>query len=74
MKPVGSGQRCQLHRRSQAAGGSGGVGCGFRCLEGGGRAGVGVAGSPEPWDWEDAWERMPPNLRVSQGVGGDFHC
>lgn len=62
---MGSAQRCQLHRRLISlslagvgpGGGSGGGGTG-------GGVGRGGVGSVDSWDWEDAWERMPPNLRV----------
>lgn len=64
---MGSAQRCQLHRRLISlslagvgpGGGSGGAGGGGGAGRGGG------AGSVDSWDWEDSWERMPPNLRVS---------
>ncbi|CAB1110940.1 unnamed protein product [Ectocarpus sp. CCAP 1310/34] len=71
IQPMGSAQRCQLHRRlislSLAGVGSGGGhragdGGGSGGTVGGGRGGGGV-GSVDSWDWEDAWERMPPNLR-----------
>lgn len=63
---MGSAQRCQLHRRLislslAGVGPGGGNGAGGN---GGGAGRMGV-GSVDSWDWEDAWERMPPNLRVS---------
>ncbi len=66
VQPMGSSQRCQLHRRlislSLAGVGPGGGSGGGGGNSGGSRGG---SGSADYWDWEDAWERMPPNLRVS---------
>lgn len=66
VQPMGSAQRCQLHRRLislslAGVGPGGGSGAGGN----GGCAGRGGVGTVDSWDWEDAWERMPPNLRVS---------
>eukprot|EP00752_Nemacystus_decipiens_P004884 g4444.t1 len=63
VQPMGSAQRCQLHRRlislslAGSPGGASGAGAN------GGGAGRGGVGNVDSWDWEDAWERMPPNLR-----------
>lgn len=45
-----------------SAGGNGG---GLGGFGGGGNWGGRGPGPTEPWDWEEAWERMPHNLRVS---------
>ena len=75
---MGSAQRCQLHRRlislSLAGVGPGGGGGAGGNSGGSGKGGV---GSLDSWDWEDALERMPPNLRVSRRVrvnGGLVCC
>lgn len=75
VQPMGSAQRCQLHRRlismSLAGVGPGGGGGAGGSGAGAGRGGV---GSVDSWDWEDAWERMPPNLRASLSVSWGVAC
>lgn len=44
--------------------GAGGGFAGYGGILGVGGAGKGL-GIGEQWDWEDAWERMPHDLRVS---------
>lgn len=69
---MGSAQRCQLHRRvisvslgGAGSGGSSGGGGSGSCGGGGGSRGGG--GSADSWYWEEAWDRMPLNLRVRIG-------
>ncbi|CAM9573657.1 unnamed protein product [Pylaiella littoralis] len=68
VQPVGSAQRCQLHRRvisvSLGSAGSGGSSGGGGSGSGGGGGGSrGGGGSADSWYWEEAWDRMPLNLR-----------
>lgn len=49
--------------RGGADGGSG-ILAGYAGILGGAGAGKGL-GPGESWDWEDAWERMPHDLRVN---------
>ncbi|CAM9347910.1 unnamed protein product [Hapterophycus canaliculatus] len=73
VQPIGSAQRCQLHRRLISLSLAGAcVGGSYRGGDGGGGGGGGSGGGSgsgrgvgpvDSWDWEEAWERMPPNLR-----------
>ncbi|CAM9506444.1 unnamed protein product [Phaeothamnion confervicola] len=58
LQPKGSSLRCETHRRNAGVGGgSGGNGGGASGSGGGG------GGGDSGWEWEDAWERLPADLR-----------